>query len=437
LISESPEFNNTFTAVIPESDFDFQINRIVGDDIAWETDLEFTASFALQLGSHQLKVHTSPLRQSPYVGLKQFGDPSVPVYELGEACNNENGIYDIRCLQGHIKNATNRYELRCAGAPLELIGEDLQHFDFSGDYPYYDKCMNWAAGYKLLIEYDTDSSWPHNGGSRKLRFAVLDERRRGYVSIFYGRKDVHDLNDDPCRDLMDPAHERGSVGVKAYHGVLDPDPARPDKIQAYMFWQYGQTWGLDVDGTYSGPGTVFYVGTALAVAGGIANCWNPVGWGLLTYASLGVAVGDEIMKWHQDSQSDEWGLVRGYGILKVVSPEGETRNPSEIPYANDGSMREISGQVFPSKRESFHTHEIRSDWAKSSVKPYALPVDINTQNTRLDVQVGDQVITHLSGTVEAGSPGGIGWHALLPYDWELDVSLTCDLSEDPTIVIWE
>lgn len=53
------------------------------------------------------------------------------------------------------------------------------------------------------------------------------------------------------------------------------------------------------------------------------------------------------------------------------------------------------------------------------------------------LQAGDQVVTYLSGSVEGGSPAGLGWHALLPYDWELDVSLTCDLSADPTIKITE
>ncbi|MFP4029915.1 MAG: hypothetical protein ACLFWL_19230 [Candidatus Brocadiia bacterium] len=47
------------------------------------------------------------------------------------------------------------------------------------------------------------------------------------------------------------------------------------------------------------------------------------------------------------------------------------------------------------------------------------------------------MVTYLSGSVEGGSPAGLGWHALLPYDWELDVSLTCDLSADPTIKITE
>jgi hypothetical protein len=95
-----------------------------------------------------------------------------------------------------------------------------------------------------------------------------------------------------------------------------------------------------------------------------------------------------------------------------------------------------TGYVWPTPRQHTHVHQIEHEGVGG---PKALDgIDINTQGlTTKPLHVGDQIVIYLSGSLEAGSPVGNGYFGPFPDDYELDVSLTCDLSADPTIKITE
>ena len=162
-----------------------------------------------------------------------FGDARIPVYEIGVP-GPDNGTYDITDMpeNTHMKEAVQTEKLRDSIAGWEDIDWS------SGMAPQFDVyeigfVESRSDGKSVMeIKYDTEGNFYTDG--KLMKFILSDERRQGYVFIYYGRKTVsYKLSDGTeiiVPDLVDTDVTQTNIKYKAF--------TIADEL-GYFEWEYG------------------------------------------------------------------------------------------------------------------------------------------------------------------------------------------------------
>ena len=254
-----------------------------------------------------------------------------------------------------------------------------------------------------------------------MKFILSDERRQGYVYIYYGRKTVEKVPSKTGKadvtDLVDLDLESTEVKYEAFTG---------NKNGCFQ-WEYGRNppgfanytvnsrsnfdskalWILSSGGTVGSIATTIASGSPFFLS-------NPVGWTVSTIG-IGIGVTNAVVNAPVPEDS-EWVSITNYGGLVVQKPDGNRRVKNTYPTNAD-------------KKDYTERHAPGDDAAHDTgdSEKWDVYLGSNAPNKH-KLNVGETHKFFVSGSIRAGSLAG----KTLISDRDVQVSLTLDISDDRT-----
>jgi len=395
-ISEDFATDNLFTALIKESAYDSI--AVVGDISA---DVAYSLILRVTVGDN-----ASGDCASGKANAERFGDKTIPIYEIGVS-GNGNGVYNLTAQPNHKRPRTRKGTITFNGTVVDLPWSVVKFSTI-----YYGKSIDEAAKYRLKIKYDTEPSPPVNNSP--LRFSLADERRQGYAMVYHPRKSIGDI-----ADIVDLSKNNTHVRMKAFRNV-----------ENYFTYEWGQpkvgiAYPYKIESEADFPNSVIYalgiVDTALA-AYGLVSGWNPTGWAaLLASASIGLGDGVAGAITGSTGMGGEWACVTMYGGYVIRDKDGNKTGEGWWPSSDADKIQK----------------RLAPDGVDSHGKNHHENFTIDTYTGQEPVYVGSLYSVFLSGSIEASSPAGVVPTFPVPQDFDIQLALELDISDDPTIYLWE